>query len=331
MHLLSRRGLLALFGAAAAGAAQSVRSPENPKSDNQKSPGAAKDDDVPVFRSGTQLVDLHVSVLDKSGKLITDIPESAFKVYENSVEQPLKRFLREDVPVSMGIIIDNSGSMRDKRAKVAAASVALVKASNPQDEEFIVDFNDDAYLDQPLTGDIKKLEAALDRLDSRGGTAMRDAISSSIDYVKDKGKRDKKVLVVVTDGNDNTSAETLENLVRKAQRSEVLIYCIGLLSEEEPREARSAKRALKELSEVSGGLDYYPKDLAEVERVTPQIAHEIRNQYLLAYSPTNAALDGSFRKIEVKVKGYGNPMVRTRTGYYATPEKASKSSAFSGK
>jgi Ca-activated chloride channel homolog len=330
MHLLSRRGLLVLFGAAAAGAAQNpVRSPDNPKSDNPKSTGAAKDDDVPVFRSGAQLVDLHVSVLDKGGKLITDIPESAFKVYENGVEQPLKRFLREDVPVSMGIIIDNSGSMRDKRAKVAAASVALVKASNPQDEEFIVDFNDDAYLDQPLTSDIKKLEAALDRLDSRGGTAMRDAIGSSIDYVKDKGKRDKKVLVVITDGNDNTSAETLENLVRKGQRSEVLIYCIGLLSEEEPREARSAKRALKALSEASGGLDYYPKDLAEVERVTPQIAHEIRNQYLLAYSPTNPALDGSFRKIEVKVKGYG--MVRTRSGYYATPEARSKNSTFSGK
>jgi Ca-activated chloride channel homolog len=324
MHLLSRRGLLALFGAAAAGAAQSVRSPE-------KSPGAANDGDVPIFRAGTQLVDLHVSVIDKNGKLVTDMPESAFKVYENGVEQPLKRFLREDVPVSMGIIIDNSGSMRDKRAKVAAASVALVKASNPQDEEFIVDFNDDAYLDQPLTGDIKKLEAALDRLDSRGGTAMRDAISSSIDYVKDKGKRDKRVLVVVTDGNDNTSAETLENLLRKSQRSEVLIYCIGLLSEEEPREARSARRALKALSEASGGLDYYPKDLAEVERVTPQIAHEIRNQYLLAYSPTNPALDGSFRKIEVKVKGYGNPMVRTRSGYYATPEAKSKNSTFSEK
>jgi Ca-activated chloride channel homolog len=277
------------------------------------------------------LVDLHVSVIDKNGKLITDMPESAFKVYENGIEQPLKRFLREDVPVSMGIIIDNSGSMRDKRAKVAAASVALVKASNPQDEEFIVDFNDDAYLDQPLTSDIKKLEAALDRLDSRGGTAMRDAISSSIDYVKDKGRRDKRVLVVVTDGNDNTSAETLENLLRKAQRSEVLIYCIGLLSEEEPREARSARRALKALSEASGGLDYYPKDLAEVERVTPQIAHEIRNQYLLAYSPTNPALDGTFRKIEVKVKGYGNPTVRTRSGYYATPEARSKNSTFSGK
>ncbi|MBV8843045.1 MAG: VWA domain-containing protein [Bryobacterales bacterium] len=314
MPLLSRREILALLGAAAA-SAQTV----------------LKDDEVPVFKAGTQLVDLHVSVLDKSGKLITDIPEAAFKVYENGVEQPLKVFRREDVPVSMGIIIDNSGSMRDKRAKVAAASLALVKASNPQDEEFIVDFNDDAYLDQPLTSELKKLEAALDRLDSKGGTAMRDAISMSIDYVKDKGKKDKKVLLVITDGNDNTSNESLEQLVRKAQRSEVLVYCIGLLSEEEPREARNAKRALKALAEASGGMDYYPKDLAEVERITPQVAHEIRNQYLLAYSPTNTALDGSYRKIEVKVKGYGNPTVRARSGYYATPETAAKTATPSGK
>ena len=317
MRPLNRRQILALFGAAAAAAAQNPTRPDSGKS-------GAGGEEVPVYTTGAKLVDLHVSVLDKSGKLVTDIAQSAFKVFENGMEQPIKIFRREDVPVSMGIIIDNSGSMRDKRSKVAAASLALVKASNPQDEEFIVNFNDDAYLDQPMTNDIKLLDVALDRLDSKGGTAMRNAISSSIDYVKDKGKRDKKVLVVVTDGNDNTSTESLEGLVRKAQHSEVLIYCIGLLSDEEPREARSAKRALKSLAEASGGLDYYPKDLSEVERITPQIAHEIRNQYLVAYSPTNPNLDGTFRKIEVKVKGYAG--VRTRNGYYATPEAASKSS-----
>jgi VWFA-related protein len=324
MPLLNRRELLGLFSAAAVASTQSALAQSVLKDKD-------KDGEVPTFKAGTQLVDLHVSVLDKNGKLITDIPEAAFKVYENAIEQPIKVFRREDVPVSMGIIIDNSGSMRDKRAKVAAASLALVKASNPQDEEFIVDFNDDAYLDQPLTGDIKKLEAALDRLDAKGGTAMRDAIGMSIDYVKDKGKKDKKVLLVITDGNDNTSNESLEALVRRAQRSEVLVYCIGLLSEEEPREARNAKRALRALAEASGGMDYYPKDLAEVERITPQVAHEIRNQYLLAYSPTNPALDGSYRKIEVKVKGYGNPTVRARSGYYATPETAPKASASTSK
>ena len=287
---------------------------------------AQQPEDVPVFHSGIQLVDLHVSVLDKNGKLLTDIPQTAFKVTENGVDQPIKIFRREDVPVSMGLIIDNSGSMKDKRARVNAAALALVKNSNPQDEVFIVDFNDDAYLDQPFTNDIKKLEGALEKIDSKGGTAMRDAISSSIDYVKSKGKRDKKVLLVVTDGNDNTSVETLEQLVRKAQHSEVLIYCIGLLSAEEPREARAAKRALKALAEASGGLEYYPKDVTEVEKITPQIAHEIRNQYLLAYSPTNQNLDGTYRQIKVGVSGYGRPTVRTRNGYYATPDVPKTSS-----
>jgi len=147
---------------------------------------------------------------------------------------------------------------------------------------------------------------------------MRDAISMSIDYVKDKGKKDKKVLIVVTDGNDNTSNIGLEELVRKAQQSDVLIYSIGILSEEEPREARKAKRALHDLGIASGGLDYYPKDLAEVDKITPEVAHEIRNQYTLGYTPTNTAMDGTFRKITVNVNAPGRLQVRTRNGYYAT-------------
>ena len=276
-----------------------------------------------VFTTDTRLVVVLASVLDRNGKLVTTLPESAFKVLENNVEQTIKIFRREDIPVSMGIIIDNSGSMRDKRAKVAAASLDLVKASNPQDEVFIVNFNDDAYLDQPFTNDIKKLETALERIDSKGGTAMRDAISMSIDYVKDKGKKDKKVLIVVTDGNDNTSNIGLEELVRKAQQSDVLIYSIGILSEEEPREARKAKRALHDLGIASGGLDYYPKDLAEVDKITPEVAREIRNQYTLAYTPTNAAMDGTFRKITVNVNAPGRLQVRTRNGYYASTPASS--------
>src|SRR6266852_3063235 len=194
-----------------------------------------------VFTADTRLVVVHASVLDGKGKLVTTLPESAFKVLENGVEQTIKVFRREDIPVSMGIIIDNSGSMRDKRAKVAAASLDLVKASNPQDEIFIVNFNDDAHLDQSFTNDIQKLEQALDRYATKGGTAMRDAISMSLDYMKERGKKDKKVLMVVTDGDDNTSNLSLEELVRKAEQSDVLIYPIGILSEEEPREAKKAK------------------------------------------------------------------------------------------
>ena len=204
--------------------------------------------EVPVFTTDTRLVVVHASVLDSKGKLVTTLGQSAFKVQENGVDQAIKLFRREDIPVSMGIIIDNSGSMRDKRAKVAAASLNLIRASNPEDEVFVVNFNDDAYLDQSLTNDIKKLETALERYDTKGGTAMRDAIAMSIDYVKDKGKKDKKVLIVVTDGNDNTSNISLEDVVRKAQQNDVLIYSIGILSEEEPREANAAKRALKDLA-----------------------------------------------------------------------------------
>jgi len=217
----------------------------------------------------------------------------------------------------MGIILDNSGSMKDKRSKVNAAALALVKASNPDDEVFIVDFNDEPYLDQSFTNDIKKMEAALERLDSRGGTAMRNAVSGALDYMKTDAKRDKKVLVVISDGNDNSSPETsLEQLVRRIQSTDgILIYCIGLLNEEEPSEARKAKHDLKTLADTSGGYAYYPKDLAEVEAITPQIAKEIRNQYTLAYSPTNLTLDGKFRAIRVEVKGYGK--ARAKNGYYA--------------
>jgi Ca-activated chloride channel homolog len=277
-------------------------------------------DEIPVFHTEIREVTLHVSVLDKNGKLITDIPKSAFKVYEDNVEQPIKIFRREDVPVSMGILVDNSGSMNDKRSRVAAAALALVKASNPDDEVFIVNFNDDPYLDQSFTHDAKKLEEALSRIDARGGTAMRNAISGALDYMKTDAKLDKKVLVVVTDGNDNASGETtLEQLIRKVRDSGVLVYSIGLLSEEEPREARAAKRALNSLAETSAGAAYYPKDLAEVEKLTPEIAREIRNQYTIVYSPLNENLDGSFRKIKVELSGqYRGAKVRAKTGYYAT-------------
>jgi len=287
-------------------------------------PATQEPGEVPSFRADTKLVVLPVSVADKSGKLITDLPQKAFKVFENGVEQPIKLFKREDVPVSLGIIIDNSGSMKDKRQKVETASLDLVKASNPQDEVFIVNFNDVAYLDVPMTNDIKAMQDGVARIDSRGGTAMRDAISMSIDYLKDNAKRQKKVLLVVTDGNDNASSISLEKLVNRARQSEVLLYAIGLLNEEERREARLAKRALDSLSNESGGMAFYPKGVADVDHIALQVAHEVRNQYTIAYSPTVQTQDGSFRQIKVTVNGPGHPQARTRTGYYATPDDSGK-------
>ncbi len=275
-----------------------------------------------VFRSDTRLVLLQATVVDKNGSLVTNLGKEAFTVLENNVPQTLKIFRREDVPVSLGLVIDSSGSMRGKRRKVESAALALVQASQRQDEAFIVNFNDDAWLDVEFTSDLKSLEEGLSKIDSRGGTAMRDALSMSIDYLKEKGKKDKKILLVVTDGNDNTSAISLEKLVAKVQQSEALVYAIGILSEEEPRDARRAKRALDAITQAAGGLAYYPKDIEEVEKISPQLAQEIRSQYVLAYTPGIQALDGSYRQIRVQVKGPNRLVARTRSGYYATSDQA---------
>jgi Ca-activated chloride channel family protein len=270
-----------------------------------------------VFRTGTRLVVLHATVAEKNGRLLTNLPKTAFRVYEDGVEQQLKTFRREDVPVSLGLVIDNSGSMRDKRARVEAAALDLVRASNPQDEVFIVNFNDESYRDVDFTSDIHKLEAGIARIDSTGGTAMRDAIDASMRYLKASGKHDKKALIVVTDGNDNMSGTGLNELVAEAQQRDILVYAIGLLSEEEPGDARKAKKALDTLVRATGGQAFYPEQVDEVHQIALEVAHEIRNQYILAYSPANEALDGAYRRITVKVKGPGRPVVRTRTGYYA--------------
>jgi VWFA-related protein len=266
----------------------------------------------------------HTTVVDKNGHLVTDLPKEAFTVQENGVPQPIARFKREDVPVSLGLIIDNSGSMRDKRSKVEAAAMALVKASNKDDEVFVVNFNDEAFLDNPhgkdFTNDIKELEEALTRIDARGGTAMRDAVRMSIDHLKEKGHKDKKVIVAVSDGNDNSSVISIENLVKASQQSEILIYGIGLLGDEERREAKRAERALKELATATGGDVFFPKELTEVDRIATQVARDIRNQYTIEYSPLNAVMDGSFRAIKITVNRRGLT-VRTRSGYYATPDQ----------
>jgi len=272
------------------------------------------------FRSDTRLVVLHASVVDKRGKLITNLDENAFKVFENGQPQQVKIFRREDVPVSLGIIIDDSGSMATKRSRVETAALAMVRESNPQDEVFIVNFNDDAFLDVPFTSDVHKMEQGLARIDSRGGTAMRDAIGMSLDYEKRQAKKDKKVLMVITDGNDNASNISLEKVVARSNQSDVLVYAIGLFTEEEKREAAKARRALNELTAATGGLAFYPKDVSDVQSLAVEIAHDIRSQYTIAYRPNIQELDGSYRQIKVTVTGPGKPVVRTRSGYYATPD-----------
>jgi len=269
-----------------------------------------------TFRADTRLVVLNVSVFDQAGKIVRDLGKSAFTVYENGDKQTLNVFRQDDVPISLGLIIDTSASMTNKRDRVASAALAMVKASNPQDEVFIINFNESAVLAKEFTNDIKDLEKALRDLDAKGETAMRDALLLGIEHLRHSAHRDKKVLLVVTDGEDNSSVETQAHLVQVAQQNDVIIYAIGLLGAEEVASAARARKQLDELTAQTGGRSWFPNDVAEIANITPEMAHEIRNQYILAYTPTNLAADGSFRKIRVDVDVPG-AVVRTRAGYYA--------------
>jgi VWFA-related protein len=308
LSLLSSIVLLALGGLWTGGARAQQAAPA-PKSDDYR------------IRRDVNLVVLHATVLDDRGRFVPDLKQESFRVFEDRVEQKLAIFKREDVPVSVGLVIDNSGSMRDKRERVNTAALTFVKTSNPEDEAFVVNFNDDYYLDtdKDFTNDLNELKEALERIDSRGSTALYDAVIGSLDHLK-KGAKDKKVLLIITDGEDNASRKSLAATVQEAQQSDALIYAIGLLSQESKRSAKRARQALTQLAEATGGLAFFPEGVQDTESICTQIAHDIRNQYTLAYYPTNMAKDGSFRSVHVDVippRGRGKLSVRTRTGYYA--------------
>jgi VWFA-related protein len=227
----------------------------------------------------------------------------------------------------MGLVIDNSGSMRDKRPRVNEAAITLVQASNPNDEAFVVNFNDDFYLDldKDFTNSIPELKEALERIDSRGSTALRDAILGSLDHLK-KASKDKKILLVVTDGEDNASRNSLEKMIREVQKTDTVIYAIGLLAQENKKEAKRARKALEQIAAASGGLAFFPENVDDVHNICEQVAHDIRNQYILAYYPSNTHRDGTYRAIQVEVippRGRGKLIARTRNGYYAPTEKPS--------
>jgi Ca-activated chloride channel homolog len=267
------------------------------------------------------LVVLHTTVLDDRGKFVEGLTQDNFRVYEDKVEQKLSVFKREDIPVSMGLVIDNSGSMRDKRPRVNEAALTLVQNSNPQDEAFVVNFNDDFYLDldKDFSSSVPELKEALERIDARGSTALYDAIIGSLDHLK-KGSKEKKVLLIVTDGEDNTSRSSLEKTIREIQKTDTVIYAIGLLGQESKRSAKTAKKALMAIAQASGGLAFFPENVEDVHNICEQVAHDIRHQYTLAYYPSNTARDGSYRTVRVDVippHGKGKLVPRTRNGYYA--------------
>jgi Ca-activated chloride channel homolog len=280
-----------------------------------------------VFHKQVEEVVLHATVVDDKQRLVTNLEKQSFTVLEDGRPQNIVSFRREDIPVAMAIVIDNSGSMREKRDKVNKAAINLVKSSNPQDEVFIVNFNDEYYLDQDFTNDLNKMREALEKVDTRGGTALYDAVVASADHLKKNAKLEKRVLFVVTDGEDNESQETLEQAIRRLQEENgPTVYAIGLLGEEKQRRAR---KALQFIAEKTGGIAFFPKSLEEVDAISRTVAHDIRNQYTLGYKPTNPKSSGGYRtiKVDAKAKGYGKLTVRTKSGYYAGQDRAAVSSS----
>ena len=271
-----------------------------------------------TFRAGTDLVALNVSAFDDRGQIINGLPKAAFRVLENGVQQDISVFRQEDVPVSLGLIIDVSGSMERKRERVVSSTLAMIQASNPEDEVCAIYFNESADLVQDFTSDIGLLARTLRNIHPQGGTAMRDAVLLGIDHLRGHARLDKRVLVVITDGEDNASLASQQRLVEAARRSNVIVYAIGLLGQEIPRSAVAARRSLEELTLETGGRSWFPYDVNEIATITPEIAHEIRNQYIVGYKPADPTKDGKWRAITVEVNVPG-ATVRTRPGYYARP------------
>ncbi|HVA01032.1 MAG TPA: VWA domain-containing protein [Terriglobia bacterium] len=299
------------------------------KPGNSNTPQPQKRGDQYKINVNVNLVVLHATVVDKKGQMVNNLTQNDFRVLEDGQPQQLSVFSHADIPVTMGIDIDDSGSMRDKRQAVSAAALTFVKTSNPQDQVFVVNFNDVYYLDTPgnFASNMGELKAALSKIDSRGGTALYDALYASLDHLK-LGNRDKKALLVITDGEDNASRYSFGELMQYAQKSNAVIYCIGLLGEERPGGlfklhgggAKRAAKILKDLAQATGGQAYFPKSLDQVEPTCVRIARDIRNQYTLGYYPTNAKKDGSFRSVQLELEGqyaHDHYQVRTRPGYYA--------------
>jgi Ca-activated chloride channel homolog len=302
---------------------------ENGPSGQTSNPAAiGRDNGRYTLQRNVDEVVLNATVLDDHQHMVTTLAKDDFKVSEDGVAQTITSFQHQDIPISLGILVDNSGSMRTKRQAVNASALDLVRASNPDDESFVVNFSDEAYIDQDFTANVNKLRDGLSHIDSKGGTALYDAIMASADYLTKNAKRSKQVLLVITDGEDNASSTSLEETVRRIQDLQgPIVYSIGLLYDDTGggREARRAKRALEMLANETGGISFFPKNLAQVDEIAGEVAKDIREQYTIGYHSTKPVSQGGFRAIhvEAKAKGYNKLIVRTKTGYYPSNKRAS--------
>jgi Ca-activated chloride channel family protein len=285
-----------------------------------------------VLHTDVEEVVLPCSVVDDHGHLVQTLTKDNFQVFEDGVKQNIISFQHSDLPVSIALVVDNSGSMSRKRPAVNKSSLDLIEASNPQDEAFVVNFSDEAFIDQEFTSSVNKLREGLSHIESRGGTALYDAVVASADKLAMDAKRPKQVLVLITDGEDNASTLNLEQTIRRVQQlSGPVIYSIGLLFGDEMSrsEVRHARRALEMLSTETGGIAFFPKSLEQVDQIAAEVARDIRSQYTVVYHSTKPSSEPGFRRVQVTAtaNGSGKLSVRTRTGYFPVVRKPRKANA----
>ena len=298
----------------------------------RNSQAAPSDQENYTIRTRVDLVVLRATVRDRKGAPVAGLGMEDFQVFEDKVPQQIESFSHEDVPVTVGLVIDNSGSMRSKRSEVINAALAFARYSNPEDQVFVVNFNEHVLMGLPgnvqFTGNQQQLETALSRNKADGLTALYDAVGVALEQLK-KGKWDKKVLIVISDGGDNASSHTLAQVLSLVNQSSAILYTMGIF---DVNDDDRNPRVLKQLSRISGGESFFPQSLEEILPICEQIARDIRNQYTITYVPTNRKSDGTYRAIEVKARKASSRArltVNTRAGYSAALRPPAASDAMS--
>ncbi len=337
--------MLALLVPRVSSGAQDPPQPPQPKKE-QQNPKDAKDkkgaqrqgaqaDDQQLDKEGTikldtDLVLLDVSVVDITNNPVFDLKKEDFAVFEDKIQQTIEAVSREEVPLSFGMVIDTSGSMRSKLQIVSDSALDLVKQMRQDDEAFLAQFKAEPELVQDFTSDRRELEDAIGELFTSGGTSLLDAIIATADYAQEKGKRRRKALIVITDGLEKNSSVKEREVMDALKEDEVQVYLVGFIDEEDSEKsyfgkspAKKAKDLLTRLADDSGGRAFFPRDVSEMPAIAAQIAKELRTQYVVSYYPTNDKRDGTFRSLKVNVSPRGNRklIARTRQGYYARNEK----------
>jgi len=289
-------------------------------------PAQGRPNQEPTLRVESDLVVLHATVENQKGVLVSGLKKDDFQVYEDGVLQQIQSFSHEDMPVTVGLVIDNSGSMGPKRSHVIAAALAFAHSSNPLDQMFVVNFNERVSFGlpdgTPFTDQPPQLELALARVAANGETALYDAVAAALEHLK-LGDRDKKVLIVISDGGDNASKHQLSQIIAMARQPGAIIYTVGLFDEANPD---LNPKVLRQLAHETGGEAFLPESIKEVLPICERIARDIRNQYTITYDPTNKKQDGFYRSIKVQAaaRGRGRLLVRTRAGYYARDQAQTK-------